>query len=184
MQNKYCDLLERKDAQIFTAFNNDQNWFKDLIYNKRGSRIDAYAIDKKNRKCHIEIKQRCGKYGKFQDFIDHFDTIYLDYGKMNEFSEIMLHSGATRDERELFVSIFDEGDTIVVHDLLKPQPAMHMPLQRVWNEATKSWDIEHKIGFFWYNALIYVKENDKYKKLSDDEIDEMKWHTKLVETYN
>jgi hypothetical protein len=181
MQNKYCDLLERKDAQIFTAFNNDQGWFKDLIYNKRGSRIDAYAIDKKNRKCHIEIKQRCGKYGKFQDFIDHFDTIYLDYGKMNEFSEIMLHSGATRDERELFVSIFDEGDTIVVHDLLKPQPTMHMPLQRVWNEATKKWDIEHKIGFYWYNALIYAKENDNYRKLSEEEIDEMKWHTKLVE---
>ena len=58
---------------------------------------------------------------------------------------------------------------------------MHMPLQRVWNEATKSWDIEHKIGFFWYNALIYVKENGNYRRLSEDEIDEMKWHTKLVE---
>lgn len=179
--NRYCDLMEREDTRIFTAFNNDQQWFKDLIFNKRGSRIDAAAIDKLNRKCHIEIKQRCGKYGKFQDFIDQFDTIYLDYGKMNEFSEIMLHSGATRNERELFVSIFDNGDTIVVTDLLKPQPTLHMPLQRVWNEATKSWDIEHKIGFYWYNALIYVKEKDKYRKLTDDEIDDMKWHTKQVE---
>lgn len=173
-RNRYCDLMEREDTKIFTAFNDDKGWFKDLIFNKRGSRIDAYAIDKKNRKCHVEIKQRCGKYGKFQDFINKFETIYLDYGKMNEFSDIMLRSGATLNERELFVSIFDEGNTIVVHDLLKPQPTMHLPLQRVWNEATKAWDVEHKIGFFWYNALIYVKENDRYKKLSDDDIAELK----------
>ena len=172
--NRYCDLMEREDTKIFTAFNDDKGWFKQLIFNKRGSRIDAYAIDKKNRKCHIEIKQRCGKYGKFQDFIDKFDTIYLDYGKMNEFSEIMLQSGATRNERELFVSIFDNGDTIVVHDLLKPQPTMHMPLQRVWNEATRCWDIEHKVGFYWFNALIYQKEGDRYRELSRDEIDELK----------
>lgn len=182
--NRYCDLMERTDAKIFTAFNNDQGWFKDLIYNKCGSRIDAYAIDIKNRKCHIEIKQRCGKYGKFKDFIDKFETIYLDYGKMNEFSEIMLHSGATRNERELFVSIFDEGDTIVVHDMLKTQPVLHMPLQRVWNEATRSWDVEHKIGLYWYNALIYVKEDDTYRKLSDEEIDDLRRHTKLAETIN
>lgn len=182
--NRYCDLMEREDTRIFTAFNENQGWFKDLIYNKRGSRIDAAAIDRKNRKCHVEIKQRCGKYGKFKDFIDKFETIYLDYGKMNEFSEIMLHSGATRNEMELFVSIFDEGDTIVVHDLLKPQPTMHMPLQRVWNEATKSWDVEHKIGFYWYNALIYVKENDRYRKLSDEEIEDLRRHSKLAETTN
>lgn len=171
--DRYCDLMERSDTKIFTAFNDDKGWFKQLIFNKRGSRIDAYAIDKKNRKCHIEIKQRCGKYGRFQDFIDKFDTIYLDYGKMNEFSEIMLQSGATRNERELFVSIFDNGDTIVIHDLLKPQPTMHMPLQRVWNEATKCWDVEHKVGFYWFNALIYQKEGDRYRELSRDEIDEI-----------
>lgn len=172
--NRYCDLMEREDTKIFTAFNDDKGWFKQLIYNKRGSRIDAYAIDKKNRKCHVEIKQRCGKYGKFQDFIAKFDTIYLDYGKMNEFSEIMLQSGATRNERELFVSIFDSGGTIVVHDLLKPQPTMHMPLQRVWNEATKCWEVEHKVGFYWFNALIYRKEDGKYRELSREEIDELK----------
>ena len=179
--NRYCDLMEREDTKIFTAFNNDQGWFKELIFNKRGSRIDAYAIDKKNRKCHVEIKQRCGKYGKFQDFINKFETIYLDYGKMNEFSDIMLRSGATLNERELFVSIFDDGNTILVHDLLKPQPTMHLPLQRVWNEATKCWDVEHKVGFYWFNALIYIKQDDGYKQLSNDDIAELKYHTKRYE---
>lgn len=178
MQNKYCDLLERKDAEIFTAFNKDRGWFKDLIFNKYGSRIDAMAIDIYDRKCHIEIKQRCGKYGNFKEFLERFDTIYLDYGKMNEFSEVMLHSGATKNERELFVSIFDEGNTILVHDLLKPQLTMHMPLQRVWNEAEKRWETEHKVGFYWYNALIYTKNEDgHYRKWTQEEIDTTKNNT-------
>ena len=42
--NRYCDLMEREDTKIFTAFNDDKGWFKQLIYNKRGSRIDAYSI--------------------------------------------------------------------------------------------------------------------------------------------
>lgn len=185
MQNKYCDLLEREDAQIFSAFNNDQGWFKQLIFNKKGSIIDASAIDRNNRKCHVEIKQRTGKYGSFKEFIDNFETIYLDYGKMNEFSEIMLHSGATRNEGEAFVSIFDKGDTILVHDICKPQPTLHMPNQRVWNEARRQWDIEHKVGLYWWCATIYKKQEDgHYRKLNDDEVDQLKWNTKLVQHTN
>jgi hypothetical protein len=44
--------------------------------------------------------------------------------------------------------------------------------------------VEHKIGLYWYNALIYVKEDDTYRKLSDEEIDDLRRHTKLAETIN
>ena len=87
--HNYYDLMERKDAKIITAFNEDVKFFTQLIYNDRYSRIDATAVDRKNRKCHLEIKQRTGKYGSFQEFLDKFDTIYLDCGKLDTFSNII-----------------------------------------------------------------------------------------------
>lgn len=184
MQNRYCDLMEREDAQIFSAFNENLKWFNQLIYNKRGSVIDAFGIDKKNRKCHIEIKQRTGKYEDFSTFLDNFETIYLDYGKMNMFSNIMMESGATLNEQELFVSIFNKGEIILIHNLLKPQPTLHMPLQRVYNPAKKQWEIEHKVGLYWHQAIIYEKQTDgNYKKWTDEDImqimDKQKKYSKL-----
>lgn len=169
--HNYYDLMERKDAKIITAFNEDVKFFTQLIYNDRYSRIDATAVDRKNRKCHLEIKQRTGKYGSFQEFLDKFDTIYLDCGKLDTFSNIMLASGSSLNEQELFVSIFDDGDTILIHNINQQQPMMWMPCQRVWNEGAKKWDTEHKVGLYWYNALIYQKQDGHYKRLSDEEIE-------------
>lgn len=180
MQN-YFDLLEEKDAEIINAFNVDQKWFTNLTYNKKGSVIDATATDKKGHKCHIEIKQRTGtRYGNFKNFIDEFNTIFLDTGKLDYFSRIM-SSGYTLSEKELFVSIFDNGDTIIIHDLNKPQQIEWLPNNRLFNRGTKKWEFEHRIGLYWWNGLIYKKqENGKYRRLSNDEIDEMKWNTKLI----
>ena len=171
----YFDLLETKDAQIISAFNNDQKWFTNLIYNKKGSVIDATAIDRKNHKVHIEIKQRTGeRYGVFKNFIQEFDTIFLDTGKLDYFSRIM-SSGYSLSEKELFISIFNDGDIIIVHDLNKPQPIEWLPNNRIFNPGTKKWEYEHRIGLYWYNGLIYEKQKDgHYIKWTDDKIKEYK----------
>lgn len=182
----YFDLLEKKDAQIINAFNNDLKWFTNLKYNDKGSRIDATATDKKGRKVHIEIKQRTGtRYGVFKNFIQEFDTIFLDTGKLEWFSRIM-SSGYTLQEKELFVSIFDEGKIIIVHDLNKPQQIEWLPNNRIYNPGTKQWEYEHRIGLYWYNGLIYEMDDDgHYKKWDDEDIMNlvMKQH-KYLKKYN
>lgn len=169
--NNYFDTLEAKDAAIMTAFNDDLKWFTNLTYNKKGSKIDATATDKKGRKVHIEIKQRTGtRYGIFKNFIEQFDTIFLDTGKLDWFSKIM-SSGYTLQEKELFVSIFDNGNIIIVHDLNRPQAIEWLPNNRIFNPGTKHWEYEHRIGLYWYNGLVYEKDSDgHYKKWSDDDI--------------
>ena len=178
--NYYCDSMERQDEEIFNRLCQDQEWFNEPIhYNKKGSRLDATAIDKKGRKITFEIKQRTGKYSSFKDFIDRYETIYLDYGKMNEFSELMRKSGATLGEGEAFVSIFDKGDTIIIHDMCKPHHTLHMPLQKVYNPATHQNEIEHKIGYYWYDADIYMMGEDKhYHRLSKEEIKDLIFESK------
>lgn len=171
LNSNYFDLLEKKDEQIITKFNDDLKWFNNLKYNNKGSKIDATALDKKGRKVHIEIKQRTGdRYGNFKNFIEHFDTIFLDTGKLDYFSKIM-SSGFTLNEKELFVSIFDEGKIIIIHDLNKPQIIEWLPNNRIFNPGTKQWEWEHRIGLYWYNGMVYEQDDDgHYKKWSNEDI--------------
>ena len=164
MQKNYFNEMERKDAQILRAFNDDVKFFSELTYNDLGSKIDATAKTKRGKKCHIEIKQRTGeRYGDFKKFIEQFDTIFLATSKIDAFSKI-ISSGYSLNEKELFVSIFDDGDTIIIHDVLKPQQIEWLPNQRLWNPGTKQWDYEHRLGFYWQNGIIYTKQKDGHYK--------------------
>ena len=179
----YFDSLEQKDAEILRAFNEDVKFFKSLNYNEKGSRIDATAIDKRGHKCHIEIKQRTGeRYGNFENFIVEFDTIFLDTGKLDWFSKIMA-SGYTLSEKELFVSIFNNGDVILIHDLNKPQPIEWLPNNRLFNPGTKKWEYEHRIGLYWQNAIIYSKDkNGHYRRWQKEDIENEEdyvWHKRF-----
>lgn len=182
----YFDSMELKDAQIVRAFNQNVKFFNELTFNEKGSKIDATALTKKGKKCHIEIKQRTGeRYGKFKNFVEEFDTIFLDTGKLDWFSKIM-SSGYTLQEKELFISIFDKGDTIIIHDLNKPQQIEWLPNQRLFNPGTKKWEWEHRIGLFWYNGIIYQKDDDgNYRRWTDEEIESLveKQH-KYLKKYN
>lgn len=171
-KKNYFDLLEEKDADIINAFNSDVKWFTDLNYNAKGSKIDATAKDKKGRKVHIEIKQRTGeRYGNIKNFLEEFDTIFLDTGKIDYFSKI-IESGHTLNEKELFVSIFNDGDVIIVHDLNKTQLIEWLPEQRLFNPGTKKWEWEHRLGFFWYNGMVFERDKDTghYRKWTDEDI--------------
>lgn len=163
--------MEHLDATALNNFNQDKNFFKKITYNKEGARIDVMAIDIKDRKCHVEMKQRTDEYADFNSFIKKYDTIYIDCGKLDFLSDVMQASGFNLNEQELFVSIFNDGDIILIHNLNKQQPVLWMPNRRVWNPAKNRHEREHKIGLYWYYATIYEKNEDgHYEKWSDDKI--------------
>ena len=163
--NNYYDRLEQRDSEILTEFNNQVKFFTELKFTEKGTRIDATGIDIKGRKANIEVKQRTGRYGNFEAFRGRFKEIYLDTGKLDYFSNLMMKSGFTMDEQELFISIFDDGDTIVIHNLNKPQPVMWLPNQTVTNIGGQRRETEHKIGFLISEAIIYRKVNGKYTRI-------------------
>lgn len=173
-QMSYYDRLEDADAAIITAFNQDLNYFKSILFNKKGWRNDAYAIDKKGRTVHIEIKQRQGKYKDFNEFIKKYNSCYLAADKIPWMQKIM-QSGYTLSEKELFISIFDDGNTILLFDLLKPQKVEWFPNSRTWNPGQNKWTFETNIGFYWKNAVIFKKDitTNHYKKLTKKEIDNL-----------
>lgn len=169
MKENYFTTMELDDATIFNAFNSDQKWFTEHVYHHDGGRIDVTAKDTKGRKAHVEIKQRTGKYGVFMDFIKRFKDIYLDTGKLEVLSKIMA-SGYTLQEQELFMSIFDKGNTILVHNLNKPMTIEWLPNQRLFNPGTKQWEFEHRIGLKWWDAMVFTKEEDgHYRQWTDEE---------------
>lgn len=171
IDSNYADVMESKDAKAFNEFNEQKKFFKKITYNQKGNRIDAQATDRLNRKCHIELKQRTGKYSDFEEFIKQFQTIYLDCGKLDHLSNIMMASGYNLNEQELFVSIFNDGNVICIHNLNQPQPVMWLPNQKVWNPAKKRFEVEHKVGLYWYMATVYEKNKDgKYVKWPEEKL--------------
>ncbi len=171
-KENYFNVMEEKDAKIIKAFNDDVHFFQELTFNPEKSRTDATALTKRGKKCHIEIKQRTGeRYGDFKTFLESFDTIFLATDKLDWFSKIM-SSGYSRNEKELFISIFNNGDIIIIHDILKQQQLEWIPNQRLWNKGTKKWDIEHRLGFYWYTGIIYEKDADTghYRRWTPEEI--------------
>lgn len=177
--NEYFNVMEGSDERILNEFNSSVNFFKEVTYNKFGNAIDATAVDVKGRKTHIEIKQRTGKYSDFYEFTKSFDTIYLDTGKVDHFAQIMF-SGYSLNECEIFVSIFNDGDFIVVHDLNKPQDIKWLPNQRVYNPGKKRWEYTHRLGFYWYNGTIYQRKDNGYVKWNDEQIMEHEEHIAML----
>lgn len=162
IDNNYVSKQEQDDREILKTFNDDLNYFQELTFTPDKSRTDAYAIDRKGRKVHIEIKQRKGNYKDFEKFKEKYDSCYLSTDKIPWFQKINT-SGHTLQEQQLFVTIFDDGDTILLFNLLKQQKVDFQPNTRVWNPMYKCWKYETNIGFKIENALIYKKINGHYK---------------------
>lgn len=169
--DNFFNKMERVDEKIFRLFNEDRNIFrKDGIkYQRNGSRLDAICIEHNGSKCHVEIKQRLGKYGDFNNFTKKYGSIFLDTGKLDEFSR-KLESGYTLGEDELFVSIFDGGDTIILHNIKKKQPISNEGAIELENRGTGKIDHELRFGYYWWTGTIYTKdEYGKYRKWSEIE---------------
>lgn len=165
IDSNYVKKQEQNDRDILQAFNDDLNYFQELTFTADKTRHDATAVDKKGRKVHIEIKQREGKYKDFNEFKKKFNSCYLSTDKIPWFQKINT-SGHSLNEQQLFITIFDDGDTILLFNLLKEQPVEFQPNTRVWNPMKKQWQYETNIGFLIENALIFKKENGHYSKLN------------------
>lgn len=167
--DNFFNKMERVDEKIFRLFNEDRNIFKKdgIKYHRNGSRLDAICIEHNGNKCHIEIKQRLGKYGVFNSFTKYYGSIFLDTGKLDEFSR-KLESGYTLGEDELFVSIFDGGNTIILHNIKKKQPISNEGAIELENRGTGKTDHELRFGYYWWTGTVYTKdEYGKYRKWSE-----------------
>lgn len=169
MADNFFNKMEREDERIFRLFNEDRKLFKTITYHRNGTRLDAICIEQNDSKCHVEIKQRLDKYGVFNDFAKQYGSIFLDTGKLEEFSK-KLESGFTLGEDELFVSIFDGGNTIILHNIEKKQPVSNEGAVELRNKGTRNTDHELRFGYYWWTGTIYTKnENGNYRKWTETE---------------
>ena len=162
----FFDTMEMIDSYLFKEFNSHVGWWKELKFNKKGTEIDVMATDINGRKCHIELKNRGGRYKDFLSFCKHNHSIFIECGKIHAFSRIM-QSGYSLNEQELVVNIFDDGRTFVIHNLNKPMTLQWLPNRRIYNRGTGKWEYEHRIGLPIEEADIYIYDdvNDTYKKM-------------------
>lgn len=165
--NQFVENNERKGREAFKKLSEDQEWFQDLKFSEDlTDKIDAVGTTKKGKKVYIEIKTRGGKYGDFFQFIKEFDTIFLDYGKLNAVSnELMNDKSHGIDSGAIFVSIFNDGEIILIHNLKKPFKTKHLGLMEVTNFAKKEdgkdekeWEL--KTGLDWKSASFYKRDSE------------------------
>ena len=172
MKQDFFKSMEKKDAAIMQAFNEDLNYFTKLNFTEEGTRHDATAIDIKNRKVHLEIKNRQGEYKDFNKFKEKYETLYIGADKLQWLEKIM-ESGMTLNEKCLFVTIFNDGDYVLLFDPFKRDAEIVIkPMMRTWNPGLNKWTFETNIGFKWRDCLIYKKEEDTghYRPLTRKEI--------------
>ena len=102
---QFFDDQEDVNAYILEEeFNKQLDLFNKLNRHKKGDHIDYDGIDKKGRKCHIELKQRSGTV---DDYI-RFGDVFIEPTKLEAFSKIM-ESGFTLDEQRLYINWTDDG---------------------------------------------------------------------------
>lgn len=177
--NQFVENNERKGRQAFKKLSEDQDWFQDIKFSENlTDQIDAEATTKKGKKVYIEIKTRGGKYGDFFQFIKEFDTIFLDYGKLNAVSNELMHDKSHGiDSGAIFVSVFNDGEIILIHNLKKQFKTKHLGLKEVTNFAKKEdgkdekeWEL--KTGLDWQSASFYRRDSKgnyyKWEWDSDD----------------
>lgn len=162
--NFYVKKQENKDRQILKQFNDDLNYFQELNFTPDKTRHDATAIDRRGRKVVIEIKQREGKYKSFDEFKKKYNSCYLSTDKLPWFEKVNT-SGRTLNEQQLFITIFDDGDTILLFNLSKTQEVLLERNTRVYNPMKKCWQYEDNLGFKIENAIIYKRINGHYQKI-------------------
>ena len=160
--NQYVQKQEKKCSRLLKRFNEKMEWFKDLHPNEENSIIDFYGIDKKGRKCHIELKERKAN-------IDSYETILLDATKVYGWAKIGM-SGATNNEQRLYFNFMNDG--IVIFDMNNQSEMMFYPNHKQWNPAKNEYEHRDKLGLPLKNAIIFRytpmglerEKNERYNK--------------------
>lgn len=100
-------MMEEINAKYIKNFNDKTNFFKEITQNKQYSTIDFSGIDKKDRKCNIELKIRTNDIFKF-------DEIFIEERKYNELMKQYNESGII----PLYINFFQDDKHISIWNLL------------------------------------------------------------------
>ena len=146
----YVELQENICSTYLQLFNNKLNWFKIMTKNDENSIIDYTCIDKKDRKCHVELKQRLAT-------IDEYDTILLDATKLWMWTKLGT-TGATNNEQRLYFNFMNDG--VIIFDINNQSEFKFYPNKKIWNQALQSYEYRDKIGLPTKNAIIYKYNKD------------------------
>lgn len=146
----YVKKQENKSITLLEDFNKNLNWFKTITPNQENSIIDFTCIDKKDRKCHVEIKQRQAK-------IDDYEDILLDATKLFQWTKIGT-SGATYNEQRLYFNFMDDG--VIIFDINNQSEFKFYPNKKIWNPALGKYEYRDKIGLPTKNAIVYKYNKD------------------------
>ena len=147
-KENYFDKQERVDSQLLNEFNNQVHWFKGLTANTRMSEIDYRATDKKDRLCHIELKQR---KGNIEQYIKYGDVL-VEVGKIYATTRIM-ESGHTYDEQRLYINFVDDG--VIIFNLNQISSMNFYPNHKQRNYGKNKTENEDRFGLKMKDAIIY-----------------------------
>lgn len=150
ISKNYVDLQENICGLYLQLFNNNLDWFKVMHPNEENSIIDYTCIDQKNRKCHVELKQRLAT-------IDEYDTILLDPTKLWAWTKIGT-TGATNNEQRLYFNFMSDG--VIIFDLNNQSEMAFYPNKKIWNPALGKYEYRDKIGLPTKNAIIFKYNKD------------------------
>ena len=150
MENKYVDLQENICSTFLQLFNTKMHWFKEMHPNDEKSIIDYTCTDRKDRKCHVELKQRLAK-------IDDYDTILLDATKLWAWTKIG-YSDTLNDEQRLYFNFMNDG--VIIYDINNQSEFKFYPRKKIWNPAEGKYEYRDKIGLPTKNAIIYRYNKD------------------------
>lgn len=150
ISKNYVELQENICSTYLQLFNNKLGWFKEMNKNEENSIIDYTCIDRRNRKCHVELKQRLAK-------IDDYDTILLDATKLFMWTKIGT-TGATNNEQRLYFNFMNDG--VIIFDINNQSEFKFYPNKKIWNPALGKYEYRDKIGLPTKNAIIFKYNKD------------------------
>lgn len=155
MIDNFYDSMEKTDYNKLCEFNNQVNWFKNdtVKPTQRFGKTDATAIDKKNRKVHIELKTREGELLDYKRFGD----VLVEPRKLNTFTDI-LESGYTLDERCLYMNFVDDG--IIIFNFNDIDTIRVIPNHRHYNKGKQEFEYETRFALPINKAIIYAIDKD------------------------
>lgn len=157
--NEYVNKQEKICSNLLKQFNNELGWFNKMKQNEEKSIIDYTCIDKKGRKCHVELKKRNAN-------IDTYDTILLDATKLYQWTKIG-ESGATLNEQRLYFNFMDDG--VIIFDINNLSAMTFYPSHKQWNPTKNAYEHRDKIGLPIKNAIVYKKnENNKLQRVQNE----------------
>ena len=159
--SNYFDAQESRCKKLLNEFNDNLQWFKGITATTRGSETDFRCTDKKDRLTHVETKERKGTIEQFQKYGD----VLIEPSKIAAMTRIM-ESGYTYNEQRLYINFVDDG--VIIFNLNNISSMNFYPNHKQKNYGKGITEHEDRYGLKMKDAIIYIKEDNVYKKYNED----------------